>query len=134
MVVKKEEIKYKRIGKCKNCGICCLFKDKLIRVKKNSDSDKFYRKIGYNVIKEELKKSRSGKNYKINFLGKISGCPHLMFDKGKFKCLLHGKKCQPQICKTYPNHPTQDYYEIFKDFCGYKFVKIKEKKIKGVKK
>lgn len=115
---------YKKVGKCNQCGMCCLFKDGMKRVdKKHKDELYFNKKIGWTIIKEDKD---------CFILGKIQGCPYLIFTKeGKLICKLHGTKLQPKICKDYPVHPDHTFYEVFKDWCGYKFKKSKKIEFKN---
>jgi len=108
---------YKRTGKCTHCGVCCLFGGRMT-VSYGRGSNKFHKTVGWT----ELKKNKDGsKTY-----GRIQGCPQLIIKKGKFLCKLHGKKSQPKECTVFPEEPDDEFYQAIKDFCGYKFKKVKK--------
>ena len=113
----KKEIKYKRIGKCKQCGMCCLVKERLMNVgKKERDYIHLHKKTGWTKFHETKKNI---------YFAMISACYQLyVTNKGKFRCNLH-KKNKPKICKEWPWSPNEEYYKILKKFCGYKFEKRK---------
>ena len=119
----KREPEYIRKGKCKQCGLCCLFKDGMKQMRLNSNEYKFNKALGYTEVGRSKIKPKKGRPWTRVIMGKLQGCPHLTMDKGKFKCKLHGTNRQPQVCRVYPQHPNQDYYKCFKEVCGYRFIK-----------
>ncbi len=110
----KKKIKYKRIGRCKQCGICCMLVHHCVETPKKDKRDiRFRKSIGHKII-YETKKSI--------FFSDLNPCPHLSFNKnGKWICLIHKNK--PKVCREFPSAP-QDYHNIVKKFCGYKFIKV----------
>jgi len=129
---KESEPEYIRKGKCKQCGMCCLFKDGMQGTKLNSNDHKFMKEIGYTEVMRKKIKPKKGKPWTQVIMGKIQGCPHLIMKAGKLSCRLHGTKKQPEVCRVFPCHPSQDYYKVFKKTCGYRF--IKNPKYKPLKK
>ncbi len=116
--VKKEKFKWKRIGKCKQCGICCMITKHTRSYNKKYAKDnkrhiEFDKIIGLNKIYE---------NKKTIVYADIDACPHLEIKGTKFICGIHGKK--PKVCRTYPSIP-HDYYRYLKKFCGYRFKKVR---------
>ena len=121
---KKKNFKWKRTGKCKSCGMCCIIvKSCNVSNKKDGkESIDFNEKVGYNKVHETKNKV---------YYANLDGCPKLYItSKGKFRCNVHGKK-KPKICKDWPYYPGQDYYKILKKFCGFRFKKVKIKEVKN---
>ena len=115
MKAKKKKVKYKRTGRCKQCGICCMMVNHCIETSKGDKTDiKFHKEIGHRQVYETKKK--------VTY-SNLNPCPHLNFNKkGKWICLINKKK--PKVCSDFPSSP-HDYYKIVRSFCGYKFTKIK---------
>jgi len=127
------KFKWKRIGKCKQCGLCCLFSKGMFTAEFRGDYYYFLKKTGCTEIhrrkvkykKNEKFKRKPKKDYWIEvIMGKLSGCPQLMFNKkGKILCSIHDKK--PKTCKVFPESPDHKFWDVLKHVCGYKFVKVK---------
>lgn len=116
---KVKNFKWKRIGKCRQCGICCMIHKGARSVgKKEKNYIDFDEKCGLNKVHET--KNRV-------YYAHISSCPNLYISKrGKFRCKIH-KKGKPIICKEWPFSPEKEYYKILKKFCGYRFKKVKNR-------
>jgi len=112
----KKKIKYKRIGKCKQCGMCCMLRERIMSVPRTSKSYiSLHNKSGWTKFHETKKDV---------YFANLLACYQLyVANKGKFRCKLHEKN-KPKICKEWPFSPTEEYYRVLKKFCGFRFVRI----------
>lgn len=120
---KSDKFYWKRTGKCcwKTCqSACCRFStQKSINKKAKSN----WQAMGdYQHVPNLQFRSLNG--YDFYIIPRL--CPHISFDG---KCDLHNKKTQPRVCQYFPMHPRDGTYIALKHICGYKFKKIKNKKI-----
>ena len=106
--------KYKRVGKCANCGACCshIYVRHLKGIVKEEKEFKKLRLLhsfymGLNVIgKDEM--------------GLIFECSHL--DKETKLCKIHKKR--PNICRRYPQEEIFEMGGCLSSECGYKLIPI----------
>ncbi len=125
--------KYERIGKCRQCGECCQFKDIFYKSEVWIDNV-----IGRPVKKDEGEKFAWNKRTYKELNGwslmwafscwwwfKIDDREYTKYRKCPASkdshCKIHDQNTQPAICRFWPMHPI-----IKKKFpkCGYSFVKI----------
>lgn len=108
--------KYKRVGKCANCGACCshIYVRHLKGVIKKEEEFKklqllhsFY--MGLNIIGEDE-------------IGLIFECSHL--DKTTNLCTIHKKR--PGICRRYPQEEIFEMGGCLSENCGYKLVPLEK--------
>jgi len=109
---------YLRYGRCipaKCGGICCRMGVVKHIDKKNKDEIRFNKLMGHII----LKKAKNS-----------------IYMNVPMACIeLHGNKCniqktKPKCCNYFPCDPSQDYFKVIKDLCGYKFKRFKNEKYK----
>jgi Fe-S-cluster containining protein len=119
--IKKSDFVWERIGRCqpKKCASFCCRVGPVIHLlsgtkKQQKDDRKYY----------ELQNMQEvGKIKGKALLARRVSCAAL---KG-LRCRIHKKR--PTICKSFPPHPSSQYYQMCKQHgCTYRFVKVKRKK------
>ena len=117
----------KRVGKCdptKCSSACCRF------FTISSYSNDEYHDLASSSHKGTLYSIKKYKKKEVRIYH--NNCKYMAING---RCKLHNKKKQPYTCNVFPMHIDDATYQIVKKYCGYKFVKIKNKKYKkGIKK
>ena len=115
---KKRPKKWKRIGRCQpnKCGAyCCRVGPEASGFPNEPRiSNKLYKLFGWKC--EKLKTEKEGIRY---IMHPNTSCLNL---KGN-RCSIQKKK--PNICKKFPENPSQAWYQLAKQHgCTYRFVKV----------
>jgi len=112
---------YKRIGSCNPniCGgACCRYACLSIKEKEEYHDIIFLRAQNVHSFKKV--------NKKVIRVEHVN-CPHLKING---RCSLHGKKVQSYTCDVFPMHKSDGVYCVVKDYCSYRFVRVKNDKYK----
>lgn len=104
-----KESNFRRYGKCKNCGACCrVCCSGLWGNNKYSE-----------FIQKDIKRVR-GRGRNRHYIK--TDCKNLTLN-GKCKVFNRGL---PSVCAKFPMSPDDGVYMIVKDFCGFRFKKLKK--------
>ncbi len=112
----KRKFWWKRTGRCTpgKCGAaCCRY-----TVSNQVEQSEYNRLLSYNLGTMVFGTKKIGKKQLV--INNVV-CPNMTMD---CKCKLHGKKQQPYTCDIFPMHRDDGMYEVVKNYCGYKFVKV----------
>ena len=118
-----EKTYWLRTGRCnpsKCQSACCRYV--IHSMRDSNETNEKYCLLQNSIHSIEINKITEGVHKGHIHIIKPFNCPNINICGG---CKLHNKKEQPVVCDLFPHSPNDSVYDYVKEFCGYKFKRVK---------